>query len=807
MLVSYKWLKDYIEIDDLTPQEIAEKLTRSGVEVDIVHEMNQGVKNIVVGKVLECEKHPEADKLNLCKVDIGEEEPVQIVCGAANVGADQFVVVAKVGARLPGGMKIKRAKLRGQVSEGMICSLQELGFEGKVVAKEFSEGIFNFPTEIAPGTDALGLLNLDDQVLELDLTANRADCLSLIGTAYEIAAILGRDVKLPEVTEIKETKEKGSDYVSVRVEATEDNPYYGAIMIKDVTIAPSPLWLQTKLMASGIRPINNVVDITNFVLLEYGQPLHAFDYERFGSKEVLVRRAKDEEKMTTLDDVDRTLSSDYLAITNGTVPVALAGVMGGADSEVSEDTKTILLEAAYFKGTTIRKASRELGLRSDASSRFEKGVDPSRVKKAGLRAATMIAELAGGTVLSEVVEHNNLDVTPKEITITLDKINGVLGTSITNTEVNDILHKLQFDFEEDNNQYKVSVPTRRQDVQIQVDIVEEVGRLYGYNNIPTTLPNTATTPGGLTSVQANKRKVRRFLENVGLHEAVSYSLTTTEKESHFKDEGGYRVKVASPMSEERSTLRTTLLPHLLDALSHNKNRNILNVNLYEMGSVFSTEEQTVTKQPEETTYISGAIMGLWHEHSWQGEKKPVDFYVLKGMVEGLLAQLNVIDKAEFIQGEGKGFHPGRTAKLLVNGVEIGILGQLHPSVAKEWSLTEVYMFEINLHRLLMEEVEAIRYTPIPRYPAMDRDIALVVDEGVQAGVVESLIKEFGGQLITRVALFDLYQGEHLEKGKKSLAFSLRYQDPEKTLTEEEVTKVHEAVLNGLEEKIGAKLRS
>ncbi|MFA9558682.1 phenylalanine--tRNA ligase subunit beta [Evansella sp. AB-rgal1] len=805
MLVSYKWLKNYIQIDDLTPKEVAEKLTRSGVEVDIVHEMNQGVKNIVVGKVLECTKHPEADKLNVCKVDVGEEEPVQIVCGAANVGADQYVVVAKVGARLPGGMKIKRAKLRGQVSEGMICSLQELGFEGKTVAKEYAEGIYNFPTEMTPGTDAMHPLNLDDSVLELDLTANRADCLSMIGTAYEVAAILGRDVKLPEVN-VQEGAEKASDYISVKVDAVGDNPYYGAIMIKDVKIAPSPLWLQTTLMAAGIRPLNNVVDVTNYVLLEYGQPLHAFDYNRFGSKEVLVRRANQGENMTTLDDVERTLSSDYLAITNGEVPVALAGVMGGADSEVGNDTTTVLLEAAYFKGTTIRKASRELGLRSDASARFEKGVDPSRVKEAGLRAAALIAELAGGTVLSGVVEHNELDVTPKEISISLEKINGVLGTSITSSEVKEILGKLQFAFSESNDVFTISVPTRRQDIQIEVDVVEEVGRLYGYDNIPTTLPNTPTTPGGLTDVQKNKRKVRRFLENAGLHEAVSYSLTTAEKESHFK-EGVSRVKVAIPMSEERSALRTTLLPHLLDALSHNKNRNNLNVHLYEMGSVFLTEEAEVTTQPKETTYVSGAVMGLWHDHSWQGEKKAVDFFVAKGVVEGLLAQLNVLESAEFVQGEAKGFHPGRTAKLLMNGSEVGVLGQLHPSVAKEWSLPETYVFELNLHELVTVSTEPIRYQAIPRFPAMDRDIALVVDEAVQAGEVEKVIREFGGKLLTNVALFDLYQGEHMEAGKKSLAFSLRYLDPEKTLTEEEVTKVHSSVLAGVEEKLGAKLRS
>ncbi|MBU9714302.1 phenylalanine--tRNA ligase subunit beta [Evansella tamaricis] len=805
MLVSYEWLKEYVKIDDLTAEEVAEKLTRSGVEVDIVEPLNKGVSKIVVGKVVACEKHPEADKLNVCQVDVGEEE-VQIVCGAANVAKDQFVVVAKVGARLPGGMKIKRAKLRGQVSEGMICSMQELGYEGKLVAKELAEGIFVFPTDMTPGEDAIPHLNLNDYVLELDLTANRADCLSMIGVAYEVGAILGREVKLPD-PEWTEGEERASDYVSVNVDATGDNPYYGAFMIRDVTIAPSPMWLQTKLMAAGIRPINNVVDVTNYVLLEYGQPLHAFDYDRFGSKEILVRRATEGEKIVTLDDTERTLSTDYLLITNGRDPVALAGVMGGADSEVQGDTKNILLEAAYFNGSTVRKASRELGLRSDASARFEKGVDPNRVKEAGERAAALIADLAGGTVLSGIVEYDSLDRQQKVVTITLEKINNLLGTTITSKDVREVFNKLKFVFEEsEEGEFTVHAPTRRQDLKIEVDIIEEVARLYGYDNIPTTLPNTPNTPGGLTEVQWKKRKLRRFLENAGLHEAITYSLTTVEKEVHFAEER-HRVKVAQPMSEERSTLRTTLLPHLLEALSHNKNRNINDVHLYEIGTAFYTEEETVTKQPDEKTLVSGAFMGLWHEHSWQGEKKAVDFFVVKGIVEGIFEELNVKGEVKFVQGEPKGLHPGRAAMVTVEGVEVGVVGQLHPAVAKVLSLPETFVFELNLHKIFARESRDVRYDPIPRYPAMDRDIALVVDEGVQAEDVKQVIVEFGGDLLKHVALFDLYQGEHLNEGKKSLAFSLRYLDTEKTLTEEEVSKVHGKVLVGLEEKLGATLRS
>ncbi|WP_280769856.1 phenylalanine--tRNA ligase subunit beta [Salipaludibacillus daqingensis] len=804
MLISYKWLKEYIDIDDLAAEQIAEKLTRSGVEVDAVTALNEGITKLVVGKVLTCVKHPEADKLNICQVDVGDEEPVQIVCGAKNVGEGQFVPVAKVGARLPSGMKIKRAKLRGEKSEGMICSLQELGLEGKTVPKKYSEGIFVFPQEMTVGEDALAPLGLDDTVLELDLTPNRADCLSMLGVAYEVAAILDRDVKVPEPAVVPKDENAG---VSVKVEASGDNPYYGATIIKGVKIAESPLWLQTYLMASGVRPINNVVDVTNYVLLEYGQPLHAFDLDRFGSNEVLVRRATEGETIVTLDESERTLSGEHLVITNGEVPVALAGVMGGATSEVEEDTVNLLLEAAYFSPAPVRKASRDLGLRSDSSIRFEKGVDPNRVAEAGARAASLIQQLAGGEILAGPIEFDELNREPRQVSISLGRINQTLGTNLEVEQVEKIFGQLQFPFENKNEMFTISVPTRRQDISIEADIVEEVARLYGYDNIPTTLPNTPTTPGGLTSSQWRKRKIRRFLEGAGLHEAVSYSLTTAEKEAFFREEFANRVKVALPMSEERSTLRTTLIPHLLDALSYNKNRNSYSVQLYEMGSVFHTDEEQVTVQPDEKTYLSGALMGLWHEHSWQGEKKPVDFYVVKGIVSGILEELDVTGDVRYVSTEAPGLHPGRTASLEIDGKHVGFLGQLHPTVAKEWSLSATYVFELNLQELMALSTKNLRYQAIPKYPAMDRDIALVVDQHVEAEELSSIISEYGGTLLTKVAVFDLYEGENLAPGKKSLAFSLRYLDPEKTLTEEEVTLVHEKVLKGLEEKAGAVLRS
>ncbi|NJP36694.1 phenylalanine--tRNA ligase subunit beta [Alkalicoccus luteus] len=803
MLLSYKWLSEYVDLSGITPEKLAEELTLHGVEVDAVQELGAGITNLVVGRVVSCEQHPDADKLKVCQVDVGEEESVQIVCGAPNVAEGQSVAVARVGGRLPGGMKIKRAKLRGQVSEGMICSLQELGFEGKVVPKKYSEGIFVFPEEVVPGTDAKEPLGLDDTVLELDLTPNRSDCLSYLGAAYEAAAVLNRDVYMPE-PRIVPAKDRTEEFVKVKVQADEWNPYYGATMIRGVQVSESPLWLQTALMASGVRPLNNVVDITNYVLLEYGQPLHAFDFDRFGSDEVVVRRAEQDEKMTTLDGEERTLSAEHLVITNGIRPTALAGVMGGADSEVESASENLLLESAYFKPETVRKAQKDLGIRSDSSIRFEKGVDPNRVASAGERAASLIQQLAGGVVLADPVEHDTLNRDELKLDVEADRINASLGTDMSAADMSAVLERLRFGVKEKKGTLHVTVPTRRQDISIEPDIVEEVARLYGYDHIPVTLPNTPSTKGGLTTAQKRKRRIRRFLEGAGMHEAVSYSLTTAQKEAHFRSEEDPRVSVSLPMSEDRSSLRTTLIPHLLEALSHNRNRNLYNVSLFELGSVFHTAETDVTKQPEEKTYLAGAFTGMWETHEWQGEKKPVDFYVVKGVVEGLLAELKA--DVSFEKAERRGLHPGRTASVIINNRPAGVIGQLHPETAKAFSLAETYVVELDLDALLQAEEKAVRYRPIPRYPAVDRDIALVVDQAVSAAELEGIITESGQPLLDRVHLFDLYEGEHIAPGKKSAAFSLRYLDREKTLTEEDVAAVHGKVLDALEKKAGAQLR-
>ncbi|SFB17044.1 MULTISPECIES: phenylalanine--tRNA ligase subunit beta [unclassified Bacillus (in: firmicutes)] len=803
MFVSYKWLQEYVDLSGVTAEQLAEKITKSGIEVEGVEVLNKGISGVVVGYVLEREQHPNADKLSKCLVDIGEEAPVQIICGAKNVAQGQKVAVAKVGAVLPGDFKIKRAKLRGEESLGMICSLQELGMEGKLVPKEYSEGIFVFSSDAKVGEDALALLNRDDEVLELGLTPNRSDCLSMLGVAYEVAAILGREVKLPE-TNVQTISEKASDYISVSVEAKEENPLYVAKVIKNITIAPSPMWMQTRLMAAGIRPHNNVVDITNYILLEYGQPLHAFDYDKLGSKQILVRKAEAGEEMVTLDEAKRTLSEDHLVITNGEVPVALAGVMGGANSEVGSETTTVLLESAYFTGAVVRKASKDFGLRSEASARFEKGVDPNRVRAAAERAADLMAQYAGGEVLEGSVEADTLSVEPAVVSVTLEKINRVLGTELSMNDVEQIFARLQFEVKTEADTITVTAPTRRGDIQIEEDLIEEVARLYGYDEIPKTLPIGSSTPGRLTPYQKKRRIVRQYLEGSGLYQAITYSLTSEEKVAQYAFEGKEAIRLSMPMSEERSMLRLSIVPQLLEVLKYNGARQNDSLGVYETGAVFLVKEGE--ELPEEREHLAGAVTGLWNQHAWQGEKKAVDFYVLKGILEGVFAKLGLTERISFVQATVEGLHPGRTAEVVLDGEKIGFIGQVHPNVQKNLDLKDTYVFELSLKAVLEAATEPLKYHVIPRFPSMTRDIALVVEKEKSAGELEAVIVEAGGSLLKEVNVFDLYEGERMEAGKKSIAFSLKYSDPERTLTDEEVTKNHEKVLAALGEKAGAVLR-
>lgn len=801
MLVSLNWLKQYVDIDGIAAEELAEKITRSGIEVDAVIDRSKGMTNVVVGHVVSKEKHPDADKLNVCQVEVGEGDIRQIICGAPNVAAGQKVIVALPGARLPGGVKIKKAKMRGQESNGMICSLQELGVEGRVVPKKYAEGIYVLPEDTVPGSDALELIGLRDTVLELGLTPNRSDALSMLGVAYEVAAILSQEVKLPEIA-YNTISEKAEDYIKVRVEAKE-NPLYAAKVIKNVKIAESPLWLQQYLMAAGVRPHNNVVDITNYILMEYGQPLHAFDYDALKTNEIVVRLASEGEKIVTLDEQERTLKAHNLVITNGQEPVAIAGVMGGANSEVTSDTTTVVIEAAYFDGFSVRRTSKELGLRSDSSARFEKGVDPNRVLTAGERAAQLLAELAGGEVLEGTVAVDDLDKSPARVVVSPDFINNRLGMKISLEDMLSILNRLQFDVEAANGLLIIDAPTRRQDIKIEEDIVEEIARLYGYDEIPMTLPEGNEQIGGLTPYQAKRRIARNVMEGAGLLQAVTYSLTSDELAQKFALKAEDTTRLLMPMSEERSTLRQSLIPHLVEAASYNVARKSDSVALYEIGSVFLGK--TAEDLPFEEEHLALIVSGKWIDHAWQGEKLSVDFFIAKGIIESLFEKLGLTDRVSFEKTTVDGLHPGQTAAILLDGEKVGLIGGLHPTERKKYDLKETFVAELNLNAVLEAQVEDLVYASVPRFPAITRDIALELDRSKPAGEIIEIIRNAGTKLLKEVKVFDVYEGDKMEAGKKSVAFSLTYFDPERTLTDEEVVSAHNKVLKALTEA-GAELR-
>lgn len=800
MLISNEWLKEYVTIDD-SVSNLAERITRTGIEVDDLIDYTKDIKNLVVGFVKSKEKHPDADKLNVCQVDIGDDEPVQIVCGAPNVDAGQYVIVAKVGGRLPGGIKIKRAKLRGERSEGMICSLQEIGISSNYIPKSFESGIYVFSESQVPGTDALQALYLDDQVMEFDLTPNRADALSMIGTAYEVAALYNTKMTKPDTTS-NELELSANDELTVTIENEDKVPYYSARVVHDVTIEPSPIWMQARLIKAGIRPINNVVDISNYVLLEYGQPLHMFDQDAIGSQQIVVRQANEGEKMTTLDDTERELLTSDIVITNGQTPIALAGVMGGDFSEVKEQTSNIVIEGAIFDPVSIRHTSRRLNLRSESSSRFEKGIATEFVDEAVDRACYLLQTYANGKVLKDRVSSGELGAFITPIDITADKINRTIGFDLSQNDIVTIFNQLGFDTEINDDVITVLVPSRRKDITIKEDLIEEVARIYGYDDIPSTLPVfDKVTSGQLTDRQYKTRMVKEVLEGAGLDQAITYSLVSKEDATAFSMQQRQTIDLLMPMSEAHASLRQSLLPHLIEAASYNVARKNKDVKLFEIGNVFFANGEG--ELPDQVEYLSGILTGDYVVNQWQGKKETVDFYLAKGVVDRVSEKLNL--EFSYRRADIDGLHPGRTAEILLENKVVGFIGELHPTLAADNDLKRTYVFELNFDALMSVSVGYINYQPIPRFPGMSRDIALEVDQNIPAADLLSTIHAHGGNILKDTLVFDVYQGEHLEKGKKSIAIRLNYLDTEETLTDERVSKVQAEIEAALIEQ-GAVIR-
>ena len=797
MNVTLNWLKAYIDFE-FSPSELADRLTMLGVEVESVKHLGTELEGVIVGSVTSIRPHPNADKLVLCQVDTGETEELQIVCGAPNAREGMLAPVATIGATLPVGLTIKRAKLRGETSQGMLCSEKELGLSGDAA------GLMELSTDIPLGTPLSEALGLDDVVFELEITPNRPDCLSLIGVAREIRAETGNPLKLPTV-DPQESDINIRDLTSVTIDAPDLCPRYAARVIQGVKVAESPAWLQQRLESVGIGVINNIVDVTNFVLMEYGQPLHAFDYHKLAENRIVVRRARDDEQITTIDEVARELTSDTLVIADAEKPVALAGIMGGYNSEITETTCDVLLESAYFNPLSIRATAKALGISTEASYRFERGADPGAVLAALDRAAQLIAELTGGTICDGIVDVYPGQQPLTEIQLRPERVNFVLGTTIETAEMVQILDRLGFDVDTTGKVYQVVVPTFRSDVTREIDLIEEIARVYGYDNIPTTLPKGDIPVPAPTPKTEARRRIKHFLLAAGMMEAVNYSFCDPNCFDKIRlnadDPLRNTLQLRNPLSPEMSVLRTTLTPGLLENAQHNRNHQIDTIALFEIGGVFVHDGKE--KEPERVT---GVLAGQIGEGVYSDPYRHPDFFDIKGLVEGMLEVCGVVDWT-LQKTDAPTFHPGRNAEVLLGNRRIGVFGEVHPEVLENYDLPyKAYLFEFDLEGLADAATFAKRFEPISIYPKVARDLAIVVDKETLSDMPTELIYTTGGDSVDSVRLFDVYEGEQVPEGKKSLAYTITYHSATETLTDKAVNTLHDEVVKCLNRELGAELR-
>ncbi|BCV22007.1 phenylalanine--tRNA ligase subunit beta [Moorella sp. Hama-1] len=843
MRVPYKWLKQYVDVD-LPPEEMARQLTMAGLAVEGIEELTPDFQGVVAGRITAINPHPNSDHLVVCQVDAGPAgRELQLVTGAPNVYEGQVVAVAREGARLPGGRQIKRATFRGVASAGMLCSAQELGLDVALISPEDREGIITLPPDAPPGEDVSQVLGLRDVVLVLELTPNRADCLSIINVAREVAALTGAPLHLPATAPPEEGPEIAG-LAAVEIAAPDLCARYVARVVQGVRIGPSPAWLQACLRAAGMRPINNVVDITNFIMLEMGQPLHAFDYDRLEEHRVIARRAQPGEKMTTLDEVDRELDPEMLVIADATRPVAIAGVMGGRETEVTPATASILIESAHFDGASIRHTSRRLGLRSEASTRFERGVNLEGAPAAADRAALLMAQLAGGRVARGRIDRYVKPRRPFTIELRPERVNYLLGTDIAPAAMKELLERLHLEVQvkeppaadvqaEDlskaaaqvrvdachehkspashiplpTSTLRVAVPAYRGDLTSEIDLVEEIARLYGYNQIPATLPGNISGREKQTPSQLWEEAGREAAAAAGLAEVVTYSFIGPRSLDQLRLPADHpwrrTVAIQNPLREEQSLLRTSLLPGLLEVAARNASRRVLPVAIYEMGRVFIP---TAAPLPDEPLRLGGLVMGTTGR-GWSWPAGAMDFYYLKGIVENILARLRVADVSWTAADTYPFLHPGRAAVIRAGQTVLGYLGELHPNVLAAADLPErACVFELDWEAAGDLARNNPSYEPLPRFPAVDRDLAVVVPAATPAATVAGVIRAAGGELLQAVTLFDVYQGSPIPAGYKSLAYSLRYQLPGRTLTDAEVNAAQERIQGALKERLGATLR-
>ncbi len=822
MLVPIEWLNDYIDTKDIDITEFCDRMIMSGSNLETCEHFCEEMENVVVGKIEKIERHPDADKLVVCQLNVGAEEPVQIVTGAPNVFEGAYVPVALHKSRIPGplhgkakeegGTKITKGKLRGVESFGMLCSAEELGFEDKVVPVAHKDGIWILEEEYELGMDFAEALGLKQAVVDFEITPNRPDCLAMVGMAREAAATFDRPFTYPNV-ELEEAGEKeAKDFVSVEIRNPENCKRYVARVVTDVKVEQSPWWLQKRLMYAGMRPINNIVDITNFVMLEYGQPIHAFDINQVKGSKIIVENAADGDMFTTLDENERELTKDMLMIKDAERSIAIAGVMGGLNSEIEEDTTTIIIESANFNGDSVRATSKKLTLRTEASSRFEKGIDPNLCEAAADRVCKLIEMVGAGKVCKGSVDVYPNPKTAKTINIRVDRINKVLGIELSREDMVKILEGLEIKVAGDGNIMTVTPPTVRQDLLEEEDYIEEVARIYGYDNLPVTLPK-GNNESGKSRERALRDMAREALCSMGLNEIQTYSFVSPKGVDNVRigEDSWERafVKLINPLGEENSVMRTILTPNMMEVLARNSSRNIDAVKAFEIGNTFMDNPYSPDNLPDEQYSLCIGMYG-----------KDEDFYSLKGTVVELLKIMGIKDLTFIAESEYGVYHPGRCARIAVpsgrpapEGMEpemdeLGIMGEIHPDVAENYGMDgmRIYCCEIMFDSVIRHADTNIVFSPLPKYPSTSRDIALLVDEDMEVGKIEAVIKANGGNILESVKLFDVYRGKQVEEGKKSVAFALVYRDAEKTLTDEDVAGVHDKVLEALKEKLNAVLR-
>ena len=803
MKLSKNFVKDYVDID-VDIKTLAEDMTKVGNEYDEAGKLINATK-LVIGEVKECEMHPDSDHLHVCKVDVGTEV-LDIVCGAPNVRKGLKVIVALVGAKLP-EITIKKGNIRGQESNGMLCSMLELGMEHKYVDEIDKTGIHELPEDAPVGEDPIKYMGLDDEVIDFDLTANRGDLLSILGMAYELGAIYNKKVKEIDLSH-KENSEDINDTFKVEVN-TDNCSIFLAKKVKNIEIKESPAFIKNRLIASGIRPINNVVDISNYVMLETGQPLHFYDADTLKGK-LEVRMAEDGEKLTTLDNIERTLSKEDIVISDGEKAIGLAGVMGGLETEIRDNTKNVIIESAIFDGVKVRKTSKEI-LRSEASSRFEKGLDPNRTYMAIERACKLLEEYAQGEVVGGSSKYDNSDKENRNIEISFKKINDVLGMEISKKDVLDVFRRLDFDviingkesdFSETEQELEnieeitVSVPRRRGDISIKEDLIEEVGRIYGVDNIVGKLPQMPLKSGSYDKVT---RGIRNKMVDLGLNETLSYILVNDKEAKYFTKDDTELVSLLDPMSEDRNTLRHSILPSLLKIYEYNKARSNKDVSIFEIGKAFYKQAEEYGEHNKLAVLMTGDFyLGV-------DNKKQVDFYIIKGIAEELLDYLGYAGRYSFVIKENQmpdEVHPGQSALISVNNDIVGLIGRVHPLLVKE----AVYVFEIDLDKLLDKKVGKMKYKEYSKFPSVKKDLAVVVDKEVTSAEIATLIKKAGGSNLSKIDVFDVYTGKGIEENKKSIAYSLTFEKMDRTLTDEEINESLNKIIDMLEKKLGAELR-